>query len=172
MASERAAFDFEDVCRVLVEKLIRRHPHVFGDATANTASVVLAQWDQIKTGEKAGTRHARTSALDGIPRHLPALLKAEKLVKKARKAGLAGAPRASRSLPRRKLGEQLFELAAAAQTNGWSAEELLRLEIRRRERTWRGKERVQSSGTPPHSRMRVSSDTSRKPCTIAVATIN
>jgi XTP/dITP diphosphohydrolase len=150
MASERGVFDFEAVCRLLVEKLIRRHPHVFGEASADTASAVLTQWDQIKTSEKAGTRHARASALDGIPRHLPALMKAEKLVKKARKAGLATERRAAASVTRRKLGERLFELAANAQTNGWSAEELLRSEIRRRERAWRGQERIRSSGTPPH----------------------
>lgn len=142
MASERGAFEFEDVCRVLVEKLIRRHPHVFGEATADTAAAVWAQWDQIKTGEKAGTRHARASALDGIPRHLPALMKAEKLVKKARKAGLESPEPTVGIQTRRALGERLFELAAVAQAKGWSAEELLRSEIRKRERAWRWKERM------------------------------
>ncbi len=150
MASERGAFDFEAVCRLLVEKLIRRHPHVFGEASADTASAVLTQWDQIKTSEKAGTRHARASALDGIPRHLPALMKAEKLVKKARKAGLVAGAGAARLLTRRKVGLELFELAAEAQGRGWSAEELLRSEIRKRERAWRGQEQIRSSGTPPH----------------------
>src|SRR5580765_1472995 len=88
LASERGAFDFEAVCRNIVEKLIRRHPHVFGEASAKTVDAVWAQWEQIKKAEKHGTRHARPSALDGIPRHLPALLRAEKLVKKARKAKL------------------------------------------------------------------------------------
>jgi MazG family protein len=148
MASEQGKFDFETVCRLLVEKLIRRHPHVFGEASADTASAVLTQWDQIKTSEKVGTRHARTSALDGIPRHLPALMKAEKLVKKARKAGLAAARRAAASVSRRKLGERLFELADTAQTNGWSAEGLLRAEIRKRERAWRGQERARRRSEP------------------------
>jgi len=150
MASERGSFDFEAVCRLLVEKLIRRHPHVFGEAFADTATAVLTQWDQIKSNEKAGTRHARASAFDGIPRHLPALMKAEKLIKKARKAGLVAGAGAARRLTRRKVSLELFELAAEAQRRGWSAEELLRSEIRKRERAWRGQERVQSSGTPPH----------------------
>src|SRR3989454_7239675 len=88
LAEERNAFDFEQVCRHLVDKLVRRHPHVFGEANAKTVDAVWAQWEKIKKAEKHGTRHARPSALDGIPRHLPALLRAEKLVKKARKAGL------------------------------------------------------------------------------------
>src|SRR5580693_3453460 len=88
LAKERGAFDFEKTTRHVVEKLIRRHPHVFGDAKAKTVDAVWAQWEQIKKTEKQGTRHERPSALDGVPAHLPALLRAEKLVKKARKAGL------------------------------------------------------------------------------------
>ena len=90
LARERRAFDFEQVARRITDKLIRRHPHVFGDAKAKTVDAVWAQWEQIKRAEKAGTRHHRPSALDGVPKHLPALLRAEKLVKKARKADLLG----------------------------------------------------------------------------------
>ena len=91
LARERGAFDFEKVCRVLVEKLVRRHPHVFGKTKVKDVDEVWANWEKIKRAEKHGTRHARHSAFDGIPKHLPALLRAEKLVKKARKvfAGLA-----------------------------------------------------------------------------------
>src|SRR5580692_2642914 len=132
LASERKAFDFEQVTRRIVEKLIRRHPHVFGDAKAKTVDAVWAQWEQIKRAEKKGTRHERPSALDGIPRHLPALLHAEKLVKKARKAGLTGAkiePRPGRS--RAAMARELFKLAGQAQARGWSAEDLLRAEIQK-----------------------------------------
>src|SRR6266702_3810660 len=100
LASERDAFDFETVCRHLVEKLVRRHPHVFGEAKAKTVDAVWAQWEQIKKAEKHGTRHARSSALDGIPRHLPALLRAEKLLKKARRAKLLNTARPGRALTR------------------------------------------------------------------------
>src|SRR5512134_2157957 len=88
LARERGAFDFEQVARHITDKLISRHPHVFGDAKAKTVDAVWTQWEQIKRAEKRGTRHHRPSVLDGIPKHLPALLRAEKLVKKARKAGL------------------------------------------------------------------------------------
>src|SRR6266481_2190502 len=83
LAKERGAFDFEDVARHITEKLIRRHPHVFGRLKVKTVDQVWANWEKIKRAEKQGTHRARLSALDGIPRHLPALLRAEKLVKKA-----------------------------------------------------------------------------------------
>src|SRR5262249_8472446 len=88
LAKERGAFDFDHVCRCLVNKLIHRHPHVFGSQKLKTSEAVLAQWDQLKKAEKRGTKHERTSALDGIPKHLPALLRAHELFKKARRARL------------------------------------------------------------------------------------
>jgi len=148
LAHERQAFDFNDVCRAINEKLIRRHPHVFGDAEARSAQAVWAQWDRIKQAEKAGTDHARLSALDGIPRHLPALLRAEKLIKKARKAGLVKAVPHPRARPTRSaLARQLYDLAAEAQQQGWSAEFLLRQETQRQEKALRRKEKQRAGGT-------------------------
>src|SRR5580704_2126836 len=86
LARERGAFNFERVCRLLVEKLVRRHPHVFGKTRVKDVDEVWANWEKIKRAEKHGTKRARHSAFDGIPKHLPALLRAEKLIKKARKA--------------------------------------------------------------------------------------
>ena len=142
LAGERGAFDFEAVARRIVEKLIRRHPHVFGDSQAKTVDAVWAQWEQIKKAEKKGTKHERPSALDGIPKHLPALLRAEKLVKKARKAKLLSeAARSKAAASKSAVATQLFDLTEAAQSRGWSAEELLRSEIRRREKALRRRER-------------------------------
>ena len=121
LAKERKAFDFEKVARVIVDKLIRRHPHVFGNSKAKTVDAVWAQWEQIKKAEKHGTRHERASALDGIPKHLPALLRAEKLVKKAGKAGFLP-KKAKASTSRAEVGKKLFELAKYSQQRGWSAE--------------------------------------------------
>src|SRR3990172_9221835 len=59
LARERGAFDFEKVARHIAEKLIRRHPHVFGDAKVKDVEGVWTQWDKIKRAEKEGTRHAR-----------------------------------------------------------------------------------------------------------------
>jgi uncharacterized protein YabN with tetrapyrrole methylase and pyrophosphatase domain len=142
LARERGAFDFEEVSRRIADKLIRRHPHVFGEAQARTVDAVWAQWEQIKKAEKQGTRHHRSSALDGIPKRLPALLRAEKLVKKARKANLSSATGAKhRKRSKMALGRLLFEAAEEALGNGWSAEELLRAEIAKRERAFRRQER-------------------------------
>jgi uncharacterized protein YabN with tetrapyrrole methylase and pyrophosphatase domain len=138
LARERGAFDFEKVCRVLVDKLIRRHPHVFGTTKVKNVDEVWANWEKIKKAEKHGTKHARHSAFDGIPKHLPALLRAEKLLKKAHKAKLiAHKPDSNRRLTRPALAKELFELASFSQSRGWCAEELLAGEIKRQERQLR-----------------------------------
>jgi XTP/dITP diphosphohydrolase len=137
LAKERGAFDFERVARHIADKLLRRHPHVFGKLKVKDVDQVWANWEKIKRAEKHGTRHARASALDGIPKHLPALLRAEKLVKKARRAGLATGATQGGKRTRARFGEALFELAQYAHSRGWSAEELLCAETRKRERAWR-----------------------------------
>lgn len=141
LARERGVFDFEQVARNITDKLIRRHPHVFSTAQVKNVSEVWANWEQIKKAEKQGTRHERPSALDGIPKHLPALMRAEKLVKKARKAKLLPEKASQHvKLGKNALSEQLFALVEAAQQNGWSAEGLLRAETQKRERKLRKEE--------------------------------
>lgn len=137
LARERGAFDFEQVTRHLVDKLIRRHPHVFGTTKVKDVDEVWANWEKIKRAEKQGTHRERSSALDGIPKHLPALLRAEKLVKKARKAKLLSPGKPGRKTTKTALARELFELAAYAQSRGWTAEEMLATEIKRRERQLR-----------------------------------
>ncbi len=157
LARERKAFDLDRVVQGLVDKLLRRHPHVFGETQVSNVDEVWAHWDRIKRAEKAGTPHERPSALDGIPKHLPSLLRAEKLVKKARKSGLeAGVDPAVRGGGsegarggRGDVARQLFDLVASAQARGWSAEELLRGEIGRRERGWRAAERRAAGSDSP-----------------------
>ena len=144
LANERGAFDFERVARHIADKLIRRHPHVFGELKVKDVDQVWANWEKIKRAEKHGTRHARPSALDGIPKHLPALLRAEKLLKKVRRAKLAAAVAPKRALARAELGRELFALAAYAQNRGWSAEDALRAETRKREKSWRRQEKSRS----------------------------
>ena len=146
LGSERGVFDFEKVARNITDKLIRRHPHVFGETKVKDVDEVWANWEKIKRAEKHGTRHDRASALDGIPKHLPALLRAEKLVKKARKAKLLSETPA-KSVPRKKkeIAEQLFAIAQFTQQQGWSAEDLLRGEIRKQERKLRAAEKRTAS---------------------------
>ena len=139
LAKERGAFDFEKVARRIADKLIRRHPHVFGNVKVKDVDQVWANWEKIKHAEKHGTRHARPSTLDGIPRHLPALMRAEKLLKKARRAKLAEEAPAKR-LTRAQVAGELFALASYAQSKGWSAEDLLRAATGQQERAWRRRE--------------------------------
>ena len=145
LARERGAFDFEQVARHLVDKLIRRHPHVFGTTKVKDVDEVWANWEKIKHAEKKGTRHERPSVLDGIPKHLPALLRVEKLVKKARKAKLLGTAKPTRRSSKSAVARELFELAAYAQARGWTAEELLMGETKKREQRLRNQERRQAA---------------------------
>jgi tetrapyrrole methylase family protein / MazG family protein len=83
MAAEAGAFTIDDVAREISEKLIRRHPHVFGDVQASTSKEVLKNWETIKRGEK---KH-RKYIVDGIPDALPALFKAEKMQRRVARVG-------------------------------------------------------------------------------------
>lgn len=144
LARERGAFDFEDVVRGITEKLIRRHPHVFGDSQAESVDEVWSQWERIKKEEKDGTHLERESVLDGVPRHLPALQRAEKLIKKARKHGLLAKADALPSVTREALSKKLWETVLESQAAGWRPEELLREEAARHEADWRRLESASS----------------------------
>lgn len=140
LAKERGAFDFEQVTRQISEKLVRRHPHVFGAKKVKSVAEVWSNWEQIKKAEKTGTSHERSSALDGIPHHLPALMRVEKLSKKARKAKLLPV-KSGRKISKAALSRELYSLAELAQENGWSAESLLRAETQKREKQFRKAEK-------------------------------
>ncbi|MGX5769427.1 MazG family protein [Microbacterium trichothecenolyticum] len=162
-------FDIDDVARGLIDKMVRRHPHVFGDAVATTPEEVLVHWNAAKAAEK----HQRRSVLDGVSERMPSLALAQKLLSKASQAGASGAPVATASskqsisaetdgevlgldadpLSRRasptepaseaELGDMLLGLVAAARANGWDAERALRERLRRLEGDIRAAE-----GTP------------------------
>ncbi|MEO7163499.1 MAG: nucleoside triphosphate pyrophosphohydrolase, partial [Bdellovibrionia bacterium] len=85
MANEEEAFDIYDVAKALDDKLIRRHPHVFGAAKSDSADSALQSWEKEKAKEKASDIHA--SILDGVPRGLPALQKASRVLEKVTKVG-------------------------------------------------------------------------------------
>ena len=88
MAQEQNAFDFGDVVATITEKLIRRHPHVFGDERSDSPRAVVGLWERIKSQEKAARGSSREqSALAGVPVALPALTRALKLQDKASKVG-------------------------------------------------------------------------------------
>jgi MazG family protein len=87
IAKEEGAFTIDDVARGIGDKMVRRHPHVFGDTRADTSEEVLRNWEEIKRREKGEAPAAPPSVLSGIPRGLPALLKAQRLGTKAARVG-------------------------------------------------------------------------------------
>jgi MazG family protein len=86
VAREAGEFGIADVIQAIVAKLVRRHPHVFGDESATTAQEVLHRWEAIKRAERQAAGR-RPSALDGVPQELPALLRAHRLQEKASRVG-------------------------------------------------------------------------------------
>jgi MazG family protein len=87
MASEAGHFDIRDSLRAVNEKLVRRHPHVFGGARADTSGEVLRRWDDIKRDEKAARGREAGGVLDGVSRSQPALAEAQQIGGKASKVG-------------------------------------------------------------------------------------
>ena len=88
MASEAGAFAFQDVAQAIADKMVDRHPHVFGDLEITDANAQTVSWEARKAAERAGKNgSAPTGTLDGVARALPALLRAEKLQKRAARVG-------------------------------------------------------------------------------------
>jgi MazG family protein len=87
MASEENRFSIGDCLDAINEKLIRRHPHIFGEETARTGDEVLKLWEAVKTEEKRGKAEAPKGLLDAIPRAQPALIEAQQISSKAARAG-------------------------------------------------------------------------------------
>ena len=85
MAEQEKRFTFDDVANAIADKLVHRHPHVFGNVKADDAATVLKNWEQIKQMEHK--KESRHSALDGVPPTLPALLKARRTMEKAKRIG-------------------------------------------------------------------------------------
>jgi XTP/dITP diphosphohydrolase len=129
-------WDIDDVAQGIVEKLIRRHPHVFANVDADTAEQVEANWHALKAQEKG-----RASVTDGIPEHLPALLRASKVYSRSSSLGdVVPAPERSDEAAdllnsidsEDALGDLLLAVASLARERDWDAEAALRQSIRRR----------------------------------------
>ena len=138
MGTEDGIFDFDEVANAVADKMISRHPHVFGDSSADTADDVMDIWEQQKDKEKS-----QTGALDGVTKGLPSLLRAQKLQKKAAKVGYEwpnsdGAFKkleeeinefkeaTTKTDKEEELGDLLFCLVNYARMEGLDAEESLR----------------------------------------------
>lgn len=144
-ARAEGAFTIEDVAARATAKMVGRHPHVFGDVVADTADAVAANWDTWKRQEKP----TRTSVLDGVPRGLPALQRAEKLLGKAEGLGVAMVlPEVDAPDDERALGEQLLALVAAGRARGLEAERALRSALTELEASIRRAEQKGESASP------------------------
>lgn len=104
IAEEQGQFTINDVISTNIEKMVRRHPHVFGDAQLSTDKEVLANWEEIKKKEKG--YEDRKSILEGVPRHLPSLLRAHSLQERAARVGFDWS-KIDEALP--KLDEEIAE---------------------------------------------------------------
>lgn len=142
---DAGAFTLADAINATCDKLVRRHPHVFGDVRLNDAGEVLANWERIKRAEGKGDGGAPKSPFAGVPKALPALLKAQRVQSKAAKAGFEPIPKeaARKALgdalaaidaqaaggagAKRALGDVLFAAAALARTLDVDAESALGL---------------------------------------------
>lgn len=113
-------FDLDEVAGLVADKLVERHPHVFGNATVSSADEVHAHWERVKAESKA-----RDSVLDGIPHALPALARAQKVLSRARRAGLEARDPAGVGV-----GRVLLEAVARAEAEGVDAEGELRAATR------------------------------------------
>lgn len=121
IATEAGRFTLEDVAAHMRQKMVNRHPHVFGDVVADTSDAVVANWEAIKAVEKSH----RTSVLDGIPAGMPALALADKVLGRAAKVGVVVEP-APVPYTEEELGAQLLALVAGARAGGLDAERALR----------------------------------------------
>lgn len=140
-------FGIDDVARGLAEKLRRRHPHVFGDVAVDGVDEVVANWDALKRAEKP----ERESALDGIPPSLPALARAQKVVRRAHRAGVplpvadASHAAARDAVTEESLGSALLAIVRSASERGLDAERALRGATRALEQELRAREAAGAS---------------------------
>ena len=134
IAREAGRFSLEDVAAHMTQKMVGRHPHVFGDESAKTAAEVVVMWDERKKIEKP----TRTSVLDGIPQGMPSLALADKLLGRAAKVGLTSTAgtsspadaAAATPTDETELGDLLLGIVASAKANGLDAERALRSSLR------------------------------------------
>ena len=140
IAEEKGLFNFDDVAREINEKLVRRHPHVFGTEKLDTSDEVIVQWDAIKALEKKnGPAQSASKIFKDLPPRLPALMFAEAVFKQIEKKGLPSAgivntaaiAEIGGALDEASLGRKLFELTAAARAKGLDPEGALRLHASR-----------------------------------------
>lgn len=160
IAADEGEFTLADVCRELNEKLVRRHPHVFGDISASDADEALASWDEIKRQEREGAGEEAPGLLDSVPASLPALMECQKVSKRAAKCGFEWdsvedvwdkvaeekaeflAEERGSAQAEMEFGDLLFALVNVARHEGIDAEAALRAANAKFRRRWAAMERM------------------------------
>ncbi|HEY0720599.1 MAG TPA: nucleoside triphosphate pyrophosphohydrolase [Gammaproteobacteria bacterium] len=165
MAEEVGAFAFADVVEAITEKMIRRHPHVFADAAVTDAAEQTRRWEALKADERAAKSAGESSLLDGVALGLPALTRAEKLQKRAARAGFdwpevqgvlakvqeelgeveSELARGENEALQGEVGDLLFAVVNLARHSGIDAEHALRAANIKFERRFRAMERAVAS---------------------------
>ncbi len=154
VAEKENRFSLKMVINLICEKLIHRHPHVFGDKELHTADEVLKQWEEIKRLEKSD----RISILDGIPKGLPALVRAYKIAKKIKDTSFAPEEaKIEEELPHffeteEELGELLWDLVKRAKRRGLHPEHALRKVLVAKEAAFRDWEGSHKTTPTPHEK--------------------
>ena len=168
IADDEGAYDIDTVCRSLNEKLVRRHPHVFGELGADNPDEVLDIWESVKAGEReaeGAQGEARPGLLDSVPRSLPALMQCQKISKRAARAGFEWdtvedvwdkveeerreflAEERGTAAAEMEFGDLLFALVNVARHEGIDAEAALRASNDKFRRRWAAMEQAaQESG--------------------------
>jgi tetrapyrrole methylase family protein / MazG family protein len=143
IAEKEGRFTLKDVLRHVVAKLVRRHPHIFGEKKLKTSEEVLRQWEIIKQAEKRD--HPRHSTLDGIPKDLPTLARAQKVAKKLSSKQFVSEKKEGLLTPEEQAGELLWASIQHMSDQGIQPEQALRRRLTQIEAEFRSWEQTMSS---------------------------
>ncbi len=135
LAQAQGRFKMEHIVDAIREKLVRRHPHVFGDIKVSSSDEVVQNWEKIKQGEKSSS--GRTSALDGYPPTLPTLIKAQKMIRKMRKAQFPELTSSPQAMTESEAAAALFKLLVQCDAGDIDLESGLRRELKGYEERFR-----------------------------------
>ncbi len=116
IAKDNGEYDITDVIDILCRKMIHRHPHVFGEVSVNNSDEVLKNWDAIKRDDRS--QKSITDELKGVSTYIPTLMRAQKIYKKAKKAGYSYQPSDTAAKTEEEFGKLLFDISVSAESCG------------------------------------------------------
>lgn len=138
LAEKTSRFSMKEIVETIEEKLIRRHPHIFSDVKVEDADDVVKNWEKIKAAEKKDAKPA--SKLDGLPPTLPALVRAQKILKRIHRAKASLLPKTAPARSEEEIGDKILELVLSAEMGEIDAESALRRALSKVESVFRKQE--------------------------------